>query len=81
MPSTWLIEIIGDNSERQHGLYEFTRIPNVGDQISLRSDGKTRQVYGVAEVEHYPAPLLGDEPATEPSVTIYVHWLEEAAIK
>ncbi|MGD0143305.1 MAG: hypothetical protein ABSC92_09110 [Rhizomicrobium sp.] len=80
MPSAWVIEIKGDNSQTQRGLFEFAQIPSVGDRIMLR-EGDRLCGFGVVQIEHFPARVPPEDGSKEPSTTIYVHWLKEYPVE
>jgi hypothetical protein len=81
MPSSWVIEVKADNTEQQHGLFEFAQLPNTGDRIALETAGQTLHAFGVLQVEHYPARIPPGEVPKEPSAAIYISWLYEMAPK
>ena len=81
MPSSWVIEVRADNTEQQHGLFEFAQLPNTGDRIALETAGHTLHAFGVLQVEHYPARIPPAEVPKEPSAAIYISWLHEMAPK
>jgi hypothetical protein len=77
MPSAWVIEIKPDNTEYQHGLFEFTQTPHTGDRIALTIADHTMHAFGVVQIEHYPARIPPDDAPKEPNAAIYVTWLYE----
>jgi hypothetical protein len=81
MPSAWVIEIKTDNTEHQHGLFEFAQLPGIGDRVALRTPDQAMHAFGVAEIEHYPARIPPGDVPKEPSAAIYVTWLNEVTPK
>jgi|HubBroStandDraft_6_1064221.scaffolds.fasta_scaffold1642189_2 hypothetical protein len=81
MPNAWVIEVKADNTEHQHGLFEFAQIPITGDRIALGTADRAMHAFGVVQIEHYPAPTPPRDAPKEPSAAIYVTWLNEVAPK
>lgn len=81
MPSAWVIEVKTDNTEHQHGLFEFAQIPNTGDRIALKTTDQSMHAFGVVQIEHYPVRVPPSDVPKEPSAAIYVNWLNEVTPK
>jgi len=79
MAGAWVVELSDDEKQTERGYFEFVQLPSVGDHLALRNPAGATDLLEVVDIEHVPVLITeaGASDGAEPTVTVFVQWMEQ----